>query len=178
MGSKKLILTLPTELSDLENAAVDLYNTAPRFSKSRKVLDLIEGGMILKEMGLLEYVVGLRSAKEMIGAKESDQLHALKHKVYTTLDGAAALQRSDSAVQQKVSSAQNVATESPLPPSETPQAPAHESPQIPQEVRKEETRDEPEKTIPKLKRNIGEGGKRPSAGFAGMMQIQTGQTHE
>ena len=80
---QRMVIKIPESPTDLEQVAIDEYNRAAKFSKGRSLLQLLEGGVILKQLGLLEYAVGLAATKELVS---DDGMNELKSKMYKLLN--------------------------------------------------------------------------------------------
>lgn len=80
-SKKKMIITLPDAPSPLEEQAIDIYDSTARFAKSHTMLQLLKGAVVLKELGLLDYVIGLGSTKDI--SSNGDEV---KRKVFALLD--------------------------------------------------------------------------------------------
>lgn len=92
-----MVITVPDEPTDLEQIAIDSYYSARRFSKGKALLQLIEAGVVLKQLGLLEYVIGIAATKD-IGVEKGDGDQALKRKIFQVIndqeEGLAGVERS------------------------------------------------------------------------------------
>lgn len=103
MAKKKLSVSIPNEPTQLEQDAIDLYSSASKFAKSGVAFQLMEGGVVLKKLGLLEYVIGLASAKDINGSAKQDVEDLLKSKLSTDRGRLGAEDRSKDVVTPNVS---------------------------------------------------------------------------
>lgn len=83
VAKKQLKISIPEDLDPLIERALEEYKRTAKYDKSNYLLKLIAGGMALKDLGLLEYSVGVWNAS-VNGASSLNLVDPLVLKLVTS----------------------------------------------------------------------------------------------
>lgn len=91
MKDGRLTISCPMQMTELDRMVVELYDKTPRSKKSQEMMALLKGGLVLKELGLLESAIAIHSCqsamlREALGQAVSSRLLSSSKEEQTSQD--------------------------------------------------------------------------------------------